>query len=291
MEEVMKKILNPNKLIRNDVKCPTIDDLIKAKELICLVLGDCRFQIKKFLNSKELINYGRFIAVSCDSIFNNLNAVSRLGSNYLNQIFTLSRNFHEIVIDNLWMYSFYEEDPEIAEEIAERFFVFSRKSNIQYLKETLPILDIDIFLRDVDKQILLNKIEKSQKYIQDYKFYGNKKLIYNWRAHPKYFKSLKDVDWRHKSKIAKEISEKLVNFKNAPYLENLKYLSAYNHWDPIQTNILNDTNNNRFYARTLNLLLCISLDFLNLQYRIRGIDKSRPSNFIKAVNLIFYSSQ
>ena len=90
---------------------------------------------------------------------------------------------------------------------------------------------------------------------------------------------------------AKEISEKLVNFKNAPYLENLKYLSAYNHWDPIQTNILNDTNNNRFYARTLNLLLCISLDFLNLQYRIRGIDKSRPSNFIKAVNLIFYSSQ
>jgi len=62
------------------------------------------------------------------------------------------------------------------------------------------------------------------------------------------------VKWEKRSEIANEIARELVNFKNAPFYENLKHLSAYNHWDPIQNNNLSDTDNNLFYTRTLNLL-------------------------------------
>ena len=90
------------------------------------------YQIKKSLESKELTIYCKFNSVSCNSVFENLNAIVRLGSNYLNQIFTLSRNFYELIIDNFWLYHFYRGNPDVAEDIAERFFVFHNTN--QYTK-------------------------------------------------------------------------------------------------------------------------------------------------------------
>jgi len=65
----MNTILNPNKMIREDVNCPTKKELLEAKELINQELSDRRYEIMKYFTEKKYPNYGNFIAISCDTIF------------------------------------------------------------------------------------------------------------------------------------------------------------------------------------------------------------------------------
>lgn len=288
----MNKILNPKKMIQDDVKCPTKEELLEAKKLICIELSDCRYQIKTFLKHKDLANYGRFIAVSCDSIFENLSAICHLGSNYLNQIFTLSRNYQEIIIDNFWLYDFFQNNPKIANDVSERFFYFGNRMLLNQIENNLAIMSVDLFFRDLVRNNFEKKKKELQEYISDYIWWGEKKFQQkDWRAHPKYFINNKDLKWEYRCNVAARIAKISVNFKNPPFKDNLSLLTSYVHWDPLQVDDSHNKNNELLFCRTLNILLGLAIDLLNLQYQIRNIDKKRPLNFVRAVNKIYYSSK
>jgi len=290
----MKQILNPNKLIRQHINCPTKEDLLKAKKLINSELSDRRYNIKKYLEEKKYPNYGNFIAISFDAIFNNLSAICHLGPNYLNQIFTLSRNYQEIIVDNLWLYSFYIQNPQKAEDISERFFYIGKKNYINQLQYNINVCGKDIFFRDISIENLKIKKRELENSISGYKHRGKLSFqIKNWRGHPIYFPKNKDQDniqWANRSKIAGDTAKDYINLKYSPFEKNLKLLSSYNHWDPMQIDEIGENNRDLLFCRTLNILLGFALDLLNIQYQIRGIKKDRPHNFVRAVNLIVYSS-
>ncbi len=58
----------------------------------------------------------------------------------------------------------------------------------------------------------------------------------------------------------------------------------------MQIDNINENDKDLLFCRTLNILLGFALDLLNIQFQIRGIIKDRPQNFVRAVNLIVYSS-
>lgn len=281
-------------MIREDVNCPTKKELLEAKELINQELSDRRYEIMKYFTEKKYPNYGNFIAISCDTIFNNLSAICHLNSNYLNQIFTLSRNYQELIVDNLWMYSFYKDEPKKVEDISERFFYFGKKYFIEQLQYNINVWKKDIFFRDISIENLKKKKKELEYSIPRYNHWGELPFQKNnWRGHPNYFPTNKDKDniqWSNRSKIAGDTAKDCINLKNSPFRKNLSLLSAYNHWDPMQIDNINENDKDLLFCRTLNILLGFALDLLNIQFQIRGIIKDRPQNFVRAVNLIVYSS-
>ena len=300
----MAKIINPYKIRREDIKRPTRDELKKVLSDITDMLNFISYDIKKSNLGRNYPKYAEFLSLSAIALCNKLRSISKIDK-YLDEVNSLLRDLIELIVDVFWLYHFYKKSPKNAELLSERFFMF-RSKKIIYNNEFSKKFINDPFLKEIININQLNEINKKEdKKITNYEFYNNKlsfkkgksqkeknllkKQRENWRAHPLVITDINEILWSKRCELAKVCVKEIANLKEAPYHLDLKFLSGFTHWDPIQGIQYSEKVRNTLFDRNFNIALCFALDFIALTGKLREIKK--PSEkFVRIKHKLYYFS-
>ncbi len=262
---------------------PTLDAL---KE----VVSDTYKELWRLIQEIGLANhlrkhrpFQRYVAWSLKAIGRKLMAIRRL-SPYDHEANSLLRDLTEVVMDLFWLYSFYAQDPKDGEALADRFFKFGAKAFLEEARAAQKVLLDDTFLGDFfDPANFQREIEEAQRLVAGYAFADpnaaaqlRREQDKNWRALPELIGDVKDVKWHARCRRAETAVQDVANLKYAPYYKNLKLLSAYTHWDPLQASDPPEEQRLARFCRTLNIAIGFAHDTINLGYHL--LNRPLPEN-------------
>lgn len=300
----MVKIINPYQISRKDIERPTRDTLRNALNDITDMLNSINYNITRSAFGRNSPEYSKLLSLAATVLCNKLRSIYKL-DNYIDEANSLLRDLIELIVDVFWLYHYYQKSPKNTELLSERFFMFRSKLLIENNELSIKITD-DPFLRDIINTKKLSDVNQEyEQEIKNYEFYSSvlkskknktnkdknflKKQKENWRAHPQIISATNEISWFKRCELAQISAKEIANLKEAPYHFDLKFLSGFTHWDPIQGLDYSEKIRKTLFDKNFNTALSFALDFIALTFKIREVKKA-PEKFVRTKYSIHYFS-
>ncbi len=253
----MNKFSNPQKFSRDQISRPPSTQLLEVSvnthEEVCNLARN----VRKSLTLESSPHFRNFIALALEALGKKLLVIKRIGTNYIPEVGSIQRDLTELVVDFFWVASYYREDPKIAEQLSEQFFLSKKKAYLAQYQFAKSIMKSDVFLKE-----FFDKGELARQKKEAHEILSLKTVPKEWRRIPDVI-SNKKSQWADRCERAVQLVREIANLKYAPYLNNLKRLSAYTHWDSQQIQEFSDTFRQALFDRYLNIAIGFVHDSIN----------------------------
>ena len=207
----------------------------------------------------------QFYAAALDSAFSSLKAIKFLSAPYRTQCGAILRLLVEVCVDFFWVASLEKNKSPIGRTLASHFFRFSDWKFDQLAHDYPERFKDDVFLRDLTSPYSDPTLhDKAIAQASGVTFQGN------WREETSLLPKLGDVTWTGRATIASAFVEKHQNLKGAPYLNNLRILSSFAHFDPAHIAEFSTDYFDAIFDRNLNIALGFAMDMLLYSYKHKG---------------------
>jgi len=260
-------IIDIQKPTKESIPRPTREALKKTAEGVSRYANEHAHELEKGTTTDKF--YAACIRVATSNFL----AMLKLQSAYLPECGAIFRNLVETTIDFFWVSSLLSTEQAKGERIAENFFLYAKSKFVETASTYTNIAKNDIFLRDIktpfDDTMAIDSCKKDVAG----RLFGD-----SWRNESTIFSNQDPIRWRQRSQVAADFVAKEVNLKGAPYLENLKNLSSYSHFDPAQISYFSDELQQRFFDRDINIAIGFVFDMVIYSYKRKGW--SPPRNFL-----------
>lgn len=267
------------------------------------ILLECLKKIEELTNSlflatsKKKNDYPYFAAhlqLGIKDVKNKAFAISHLSGYYLNEIYVLTRNAIEIVIDMFWVLSHGKIKDEYVETLSKRFFMQSANDFLKFSESTEWNIENSKFIGENNNKInLSDQIESAKCYQNITELYDvnackelKNKQERDWRLLPYYYSSSKDVVFSKRAENAKDLFQKICKIQRYTFASDYRLLSKFVHPGSVRFDVANDhTLTYAMYLRMLNYALCNCMYLINLFLYIHQIDKSSKYREVECVLL------
>lgn len=246
----------PQKISREQVQKPSSEQLAQVAMDTHNEVCDLARRVKGASPIKDMPFFEDYIVVSLEALAKKLLVVKRIGPNYIPEACSILRDLTEVVVDFFWILSHYEEDPDRAEQLSEQFFLSRDQAFLSQCEFSQEAMKNDLFLRDLYDDVAWNKRTDELRE----KLEGQTPR--NWRRIDGVI-SRTQAEWDARCCRAAKLVAEMANLKAAPYLDNLKHLSAYTHWDSPQVENYSDEHRNALFDRYLNIAIGFVHDAIN----------------------------
>lgn len=289
-------ISNADRISRNDIPRPSRQDLFDAVLTTYEEFHDRARDLPRLDAFREIPQTAKYFSTCYRQCGEKLMAIKKLES-YLVESLSIQRDLTELVVDCFWMASHLRESRENAEKLAARFFKMLKRGYLSQHELAIQIMPNDPFLRDCfDQNQRERDVHSVRTELDGYQFIDpnasaglQKVQKRDWRAHPDIISDPNQVKWPARCEKASTLSQGLNNLQDAPYLKNLKYLSGFTHWDPVQTGGYSNCMLAGTYDRSLNVALGFAHDILNVYYYLARIDEP-PRRIVECRSKFVYFS-
>ena len=144
----MNKFSNPQKFSRDQISRPPSTQLLEVSvnthEEVCNLARN----VRKSLTLESSPHFRNFIALALEALGKKLLVIKRIGTNYIPEVGSIQRDLTELVVDFFWVASYYREDPKIAEQLSEQFFLSKKKAYLAQYQFAKSIMKSDVFLKE-----------------------------------------------------------------------------------------------------------------------------------------------
>lgn len=259
------------KVLKSSIQVPdkeTLDRLIvRSFEEVCSLR--LTFERKNVNNTY----ISKFIFASIQRIGDILSVMPKLSCRDIDCLHILMRSSLEVCVDLLWVFSLYEGNNLIGENLAKRFYQFGATAYLKVSQNYSKVFSQDLFLSKIADRYDHNKFVTEAQNLNIIDLVdktANKKLQYlqsiDWRALPGLVSCKADITFNARSEIAAKFAEKLFRLKYAPYKQNWDVLNTSTHWSSLHMKLYDDEVANTFYLRDINASLGLLHDALNVGY-------------------------